>query len=122
MGKHWSKTIILRFKFFWGRHMQTVRITVTVTINPAPPPALVATPSTVTLPDAIVGSPVTAPVAVVSGGTPPYSTPVIDPTSPSPLPPGLTPAIDANGNVTLVGTPTTPGTGTFVLDVSDSGT
>lgn len=103
---------------------QTVQITVTLTINPAvaPPLPLVAAPSSASPPAQTVGVAVTAvPVAVVSGGTPPYLQPVIDPASPAPLPPGLTASIDGSGNVTLSGTPTTAGSGTFILDVTDSG-
>ena len=100
---------------------QTVQISVTLSINPPAPPALVATPPSATLPAETVGVSVSAvPVAVVSGGTAPYQQPVIDPSSPSALPPGLTAAIDDSGNVTISGTPTTAGTGTFILDVSDS--
>lgn len=102
--------------------MQTVKITVNLSINPAAPPSLVATPDTVSLPDEQVGVSVSnVPVAVISGGTPPYQQPVLDPSSPSPLPPGLSASIDASGNVTISGTPAAAGSGTFVLDVSDSG-
>jgi hypothetical protein len=107
---------------------QTVQISVTLTINPPappPPPALVATPASVTLPDETSGVAVSAvPVAVISGGTPPYLTPVIDPSSPNPLPSGMTVAIDGSGNVTWSGTPpvvSSPVTGTFIVDVTDSG-
>jgi hypothetical protein len=111
---------------FRGESMpQTVKITVTLNINPAappPPPPLVASPATVSLPDETVGTAVTnVPVATVSGGTPPYQPPVVDPASPNPLPPGLSFAIDGSGNVTVSGTPGAAGSGTFVLDVSDSG-
>ena len=104
---------------------QTVKITINLNINPAPPPPpspLIATPDTVTLPDETVGVAVTnVPVATVSGGTPPFQQPVIDPASPAPIPPGLSFGIDASGNVTVSGTPTAPGSGTIVLDVVDSG-
>ncbi len=107
---------------------QTVQITVSLNINPAPPPPppppppLVASPSSVSLPDETVGVAVSGvPVAVVSGGTPPFQAPVVDPASPNPLPPGLSFDIDASGNVTASGIPEAAGSGTFVLDVSDSG-
>jgi hypothetical protein len=101
---------------------QTVKIVISLSIAAAPPPALVATPSTVTLPGETVGVSVPpTPVAQISGGTPPYQSPVVDPASPNPLPPGLSFAIDAQGNVSVSGTPTAAGSGTFVLDVSDSG-
>lgn len=101
---------------------QSVKITVTLNINPAPPPPLVANPPTVTLPGETVGEVVpTTLVTAVSGGTPPYQQPVVDPSSPSPLPPGLAFAIDSSGNVTVSGTPTVPGSGTFILNVTDSG-
>lgn len=104
---------------------QIVKITINLNINPAappPPPALVATPDTVSLPDQTVGVAVDhVPVAVISGGTPPFQQPIVDPASPAPLPPGLTASIDDQGNVTLSGTPSVAGSGTVVLDVSDSG-
>ncbi len=101
---------------------QTVQITVSLTISPVPPPALLASPPSVTLPTETVGVAVSAvPVSAISGGTPPYTQPVVDPASPNPLPPGLSAAIDAFGNVTISGTPTAAGSGQFVLDVSDSG-
>lgn len=101
---------------------QTVKISVTLNINPSAPPALVANPPAATLPDETVGVAVSAvPVAQVSGGTPPYAQPVVDPTSPAPLPPGLSASIDGSGNVTVSGTPTAAGSGTFVLSVADSG-
>lgn len=101
--------------------MQTVQITVTLNINPSAPPPLSVDNSTVSLPDETVGQTVSnVPVASVTGGTPPYSV-SLDPSSPSPLPPGLSVSVDASGAVTLSGTPGAAGSGTFVLAVSDSG-
>lgn len=101
---------------------QTVKITVNLNIQPVAPPPLVATPDTVSLPDETVGVGVTnVPVAVVSGGTPPYAQPVLDPSSPSALPPGLSASIDDSGNVTISGTPQAAGSGTFILNVADAG-
>lgn len=101
---------------------QTVKITVSLSIAAAPPSPLVATPDTVSLPAETVGVVVSpTPVALISGGTPPYSQPVVDPSSPNPLPPGLSFAIDAQGNLSVSGTPQAAGSGTFVLDVTDSG-
>ena len=71
--------------------------------------------------DAIAAEQKAAEATAVSGGTPPYKQPVVDPSSPSPLPPGLSFATDGNGNVTVSGTPTVPGSGTFILSVADSG-
>lgn len=105
----------------WRLPMAKVQITVSLNINPAPPPPLTVDKSSVSLPDEQVGvdaGPVA--VAVVSGGVPPFSV-ALDPSSPSPLPPGLTPAVDAQGNVTLSGVPSAAGSGSFVLAVSDSG-
>jgi hypothetical protein len=100
---------------------QTVQITIAFNIVAPAPPPLVATPTSAT-DDLTVGTPApTTPVAVVSGGTLPYQAPTVDASSPAQLPPGLTAAIDASGNVTIQGTPTTPGSGTVILDVSDSG-
>lgn len=117
------KNIVLNFFIGECKHMpQTVKITINLNINPAAPAPLTVNPDAVSLPDETVGVAVSnVPVAQVSGGTPPYTQPVIDPASPSPLPPGLSAAIDASGNVTISGTPSASGSGTFVLDVSDSG-
>lgn len=102
---------------------QTVQITVTFNIagGAPPPPPLVATPSTVTDSLTVGTAAPSTPLAEVSGGTPPYLTPTIDPSSPSQLPPGLTAAVDASGNFTVTGTPTAGGTGTVIFDVTDSG-
>jgi hypothetical protein len=105
---------------------QTIQTYVTFTINPAAPPPLTETPassaaSPIVLPTMTVGVPVTAvQVTQISGGTAPATQPVVDPGSAAPLPPGLTAAIDSNGNLTVSGTPTVAGTGTVTLDVSDS--
>jgi hypothetical protein len=101
---------------------QSVQIAVSITINAAAPPPLVATPSTVTLPAMTVGVPVSnVPVAVISGGTPPYLSPTVDTSSVAPLPPGLSLAIDSSGNITVSGTPTAAGTGVVTVDDEDSG-
>ena len=100
---------------------QTVQITVNFSIaQPAPPP-LVATPSSVSESLTVGSAAPSDPVSIISGGTPPFQSPVVDTSSPSPLPPGLSAAIDASGNVTITGTPTAAGVGTVVLAVSDSG-
>lgn len=100
---------------------QTVQITINFNISPAAPPPIVASPSTVSLPATVGVSLPSSPIAVISGGTPPFSQPVVDPASPSPLPPGVTASIDASGNVTLSGAPQAEGSGTVILDVTDSG-
>lgn len=99
---------------------QTVQVTINFNIAPAQPPALVATPPTAS--DSLtVGVPAsTAPLSVISGGTLPYKQPVVDPSS-IPLPDGLSASIDANGNLTVTGTPTVAGSGSVTLNVSDSG-
>lgn len=111
---------------------QTLQIFVSLTINPAappPPPPLVSNPASslanpIVLPAETSGIAVSGiPVATVSGGQGPLTQPVIDPTSPNPLPSGLTASMDAAGNVTISGTPpavAAPVTGTFVLDISDA--
>ena len=126
MGHCHDKTVVFIFNIGEKHHMpQTVKITISLNINPAPPPPpppLVANPPSVSLPDETVGvSVMGVPVTTISGGTPPFSQPVVDPASPSPLPPGLSASIDADGNVTVTGTPEAAGTGTIVLSVSDSG-
>jgi hypothetical protein len=113
---------------------QNLQIFVTLTINPPaapPPPPLVSVPASsastpMVLPAEQSGVAVAAqPIAQVQGGTPPYLTPTIDPASPSQLPAGMTLGLDANGNLTISGTPpvvAAPTTGTFIVDVVDSGT
>ncbi len=100
---------------------QTVQITITFSIAAPAPPPLVASPTSVTDSLTVGQAAPSTPVSVVSGGTPPYQQPTVDPSSPNQLPPGLSAAIDASGNVTINGTPTAAGTGTVVLDVVDSG-
>jgi len=99
---------------------KTVQIVITFNIAPTAVSDPVATPSAVTE-DLTVGVAVPpGPVAQVSGGTPPYSQPTVDAASANPLPPGLAASIDASGNVSITGTPTTAGTGTVILDVADA--
>jgi hypothetical protein len=100
---------------------QSVSVTINFNIaQPAPPP-LVVSPASVTE-SLTVGTPApSGAIAVVSGGTPPYQQPTVDTASSNPLPPGLTASVDASGNVTLTGTPTTAGTGSVTLDIADSG-
>jgi hypothetical protein len=106
---------------------QKIQIFVNLTINPAAPQPLVENPpssaaSPINLPAETVGVPVPpTPITQISQGTPPYGQPVVDPSSPNPLPPGLTFATDAQGNVTVSGMPTNAGSGPFTLSVSDSG-
>lgn len=101
---------------------QNVKINVSFNIAPAPPPPLVSDKSDAALPDEVAGvDPGVIPVAKISGGTPPFQQPVVDPASPNPLPAGLSAAIDDAGNLTVSGTPSAPGSGTVVLVVSDSG-
>jgi hypothetical protein len=91
----------------------TTQFQITLTINPA----VVVTP--VTLPAEEVGVAVSDVPVGQAGGTGPFTV-AVDPNSPSAIPPGLTPAVDANGNVTISGTPTTAGTGTFWLDATST--
>jgi hypothetical protein len=109
---------------------QTIQIFVNLTINPAstpPPPPISSSPSSsagspIALPDETVGVAVPpTQITQIQGGTPPFGQPVVDPSSPNPLPPGLSFSTDSNGNVTVSGTPTNAGTGPFTLSVQDSG-
>ncbi len=100
---------------------QKVQVTINFNIAPAPPPPLVATPPTASDNLTVGQTAPTTPLSVISGGTPPFQQPTVDPNSPAQLPPGLSAAIDANGNLTVTGTPTVSGTGTVILDVQDSG-
>lgn len=100
---------------------QSVQVTINFNIQPAAPPALVANPASATDSLTVGQAAPATPVSVVSGGTPPYQQPTVDPASPSQLPPGLSAAIDDSGNLTITGTPTAAGTGVVVLNVADSG-
>lgn len=84
-----------------------VQLSVTFNVtSPAQP--LVVTPSTATANLTVGTASDGTAVAVVSGGTPPY-TYALDPAS-GPLPPGVNFAEDSAGNITLTGTPTSAGT------------
>ena len=89
---------------------QTTQFQITLTIAPGS-----NQPILVTLPNETVGTPVSNVPVGQGTGTGPFTV-SLDPSSPQPVPPGLTAAVDANGNVTVSGTPTAPGTGTFWLD------
>jgi hypothetical protein len=90
--------------------MPTTQFQVTLTINPG------VTVVPVTLPAETVGVPVNAVPVGTAQGTGPFTVST-DPASPAQIPAGLTAAVDASGNVTLSGTPTTAETGTtFWLD------
>jgi len=99
---------------------QTVQVTINFNIVAPPPPALVADPASVDEPLQVGVPAPDTPVTKISGGTPPYQQPVVDPSS-NPLPPGLTAAIDDSGNLTISGTPTVAGQGSVLLNISDSG-
>ena len=90
--------------------MPTTQFQVTLTINPG------VNVVPVTLPAETVGVPVNAvPVGTAPGAGP--FTVSTDPASPAQIPAGLTAAVDASGNVTISGTPTTAENGTvFWLD------
>lgn len=95
-------------------------VSIVFNIAPAANP-LVITPNTVTENLTVgVAADGTA-VGTVSGGTPPYSGPTVDPAS-GPVPPGISFAMDGSGNITLVGTPTASGSSTtpVILDVTDA--
>ena len=98
--------------------MAEVELVIAFTVSNAPPPPLQVTPQSV--PESlVVGQPIPSTViAVVSGGTAPY-TYAIDPSS-QPLPAGLSITEDGNGNISLSGTPTATGTANFILDITDA--
>ncbi len=93
----------------WRTKVQA-NFTLTFVIAPAPPPPIQAADLTFpgTVGTAEAGS------MQLSGGTPPYSVAVADPTT---LPPGV--GIDAQGNVS--GTPTQAGTFSVPVVVTDAG-
>jgi putative Ig domain-containing protein len=93
---------------------QTCTGTATMTVNGVTPPALTML-SSFTMPTATVGTAYSASVgtaAQVSGGTPPYTYAIIS----GALPVGLS----MNSAGTVSGTPTTAGTSTFGVQVTDS--
>lgn len=100
---------------------QTVQVAINFNIQPPAPPALVANPTSAN--DSLtVGQPAPpTPLSQISGGTPPYQQPVVDPSSPNPLPPGLSASIDDSGNLIVSGTPVAAGSGSVTLVISDSG-
>src|SRR3977135_1042525 len=98
--------------------MSTVQLSVSFTVSSPANPLVVTPPSENEA--LVVGVPVpTTPIAVVSGGTPPY-TYAVDPAS-GPLPDGVSLSEDGAGNISLSGTPTTAGTSTtpFLLNITD---
>jgi hypothetical protein len=99
--------------------MSQVQFSASFNVAAAP---LTVTPATQTF-SLTVGTAVpTAPVAVVSGGVPPYSY-ALDAAS-GPLPTGVTFSEDGSGNISLTGTPTVAGSSTtpVLLDITDSAT
>jgi hypothetical protein len=123
------------FKFQFcleGEIMSEQSVTFTVTVKPSTPPPKPLTLTTsagdnpvdpVALPDETVGVEINDPVCVVSGGTAPYNFDV--PTGS--IPPGtqLMSTVSADGSseaISLQGTPTAEGSGSFVLHVTDSAT
>jgi len=101
--------IATAFILIWRQKVQA-NFVLTFVISPAAPPPIQA--ADLTFPDT-VGVPEAGSMQL-SGGTPPYTVTVVDPTT---LPPGVT--VDAQGNVS--GTPTTPGTFSVPVTVTDSG-
>lgn len=98
--------------------MSQVQLVVTFNIAPAPQP-LAETQTSATV-NAQAGTAFSSgSVDVVSGGVPPYSLSV-DAASAAQLPPGVSMAIDANGNVSFSGTPSVAGTGVVTIDITDS--
>lgn len=111
-------------------------VSFTVTVKPVtPPPPPPPTPLTVTtsagdnptapvaLPDETVGTAVNDLVCMVHGGVQPYNFAV----TAGSLPPGtnLMSTVSADGlteSITLQGNPTTPGSGQFTLEITDSAT
>ena len=92
-----------------GPQQQSVRVPLSITINPA---TLAVAPTT--LAQAQAGQPYLPNTLMAIGGTPPYSW---APAPGSSLPPGLT----LSGVGTISGTPTTSGSFAFYVVVTDSG-
>jgi hypothetical protein len=103
--------------------MSQVQFSVVITVTPStppPPPLTEGAPSgTATFAQGVQSSVV---LTSITGGVAPLVAPVVDPTSPSQLPPGITASLDASNNLILSGTPTVSGTATVLLNVNDSAT
>ena len=99
--------------------MAQVQLSITFNVASAPQP-LTVTPSTLTQSLTVGVAVSSSAVAVVSGGTPPY-TYALDANS-GPMPTGVTFNEDGNGNIFLAGTPTVAGASTspVLLDITDS--
>jgi hypothetical protein len=100
----------MQVHFRIGRLIVQIQATITFTISPAPPPPLQVNN---TNPTGQVGVAMTGNLEI-TGGTPPYSVAVTDPTQ---LPPGV--MIDTGGN--FGGVPTAAGSFPVGVSVSDSG-
>jgi hypothetical protein len=97
--------------------MSQVQFTVAITVAPAANPLAEGSSSgSASFTQNVQGSIILTPI---TGGVPPY-TAAVDPASPSALPAGLAPSIDASNNLILSGTPTESGSASVVLDAIDS--
>ena len=97
--------------------MSQVEFTVAITVAPAAAPlAEGASSGPAAFTVGVAGS---VTLTQITGGVPPYAV-AVDPASPTQLPPGITPSLDANNNLILSGTPTVSGSATVLLDVTDS--
>jgi hypothetical protein len=118
---------MIHFLEFIERHreefrMSQVQLSVSFTVNPGTQQnPLLVTPATATENLTVGVAADGMSVAVVSGGTAPY-TYALDPSS-GPLPDGVNFSEDGSGNVTLSGTPTTAGSSTtpVLLNINDAG-
>lgn len=110
MSRHRCHQPIIFNFYFEEDCMPTTQFQVTLTINGG------VNIVPVTLPVETVGTPVNLVPVGTASGTGPFTVST-DPASPAPIPAGLSAAVDASGNVTISGTPTTTETGTiFWLD------
>lgn len=117
-GSEWRELARLIRSILEEIKMSQVQLTVTFNIAPAVQP-LAETTTAVTV-NGTSGVALSGNSGdVISGGVPPYTV-TVDAASPSQLPPGVTASVDGSGNVVFSGTPTTAGTGTVLLDITDA--
>ena len=97
--------------------MSQVQFSLSITVNPAPAPLAESASSGSA--EFVVGVANSVVLAAITGGTAPYGV-AVDAGSTNQLPPGLSASSDGSNNLVVSGTATAAGTGSVLLDVTDS--